>query len=409
MSLCLPRHTCFELNTIQSSSSDNVVEEEDGEQIHFLGGNSSSGTKKYRGSNSNDGGNTGDGVKIAGGVIGSGDEIEQELLQTMKYFHACKQEEGQSVSSCVLKMKSYIDNLERLGQPVSLRLAASLILVYLSKEYDDFVQNYIMHRWGKTVRRVQKNKKKKPYKAAKGNQRKGKVNMGYAPVPAPSYAPKPKNPLTPKKDNFAKDAIYHQCGEGLKGSRKLKPGALWYVVGDGHRATVEAIEEFHLCLPNTSLHHEEDDQEIDEPQSDINPIRKSTRTRRTLDRMCLHVDAEVHELGDLGEPANYKAALLDPESDKWLNAMNMVMQSMKDNEVWYLVDIPPNGKTVGRKWLLKKKTNMDGAVHTFKDRLVAKGFTQTYGVDYEETFSPVADIRAIRILIAIAAFYDYEI
>ncbi|GJV39606.1 retrotransposon protein, putative, ty1-copia subclass [Tanacetum coccineum] len=52
---------------------------------------------------------------------------------------------------------------------------------------------------------------------------------------------------------------------------------------------------------------------------------------------------------------------------------------------------------------------MDGAVHTFKSRLVAKGFTQTYGVDYEETFSPVADIRAIRILIAIAAFYDYEI
>ena len=52
---------------------------------------------------------------------------------------------------------------------------------------------------------------------------------------------------------------------------------------------------------------------------------------------------------------------------------------------------------------------MDGNVHTYKSRLVAKGFTQTYGVDYEETFSPVADIRAIRILIAIAAFYDYEI
>ncbi|GJZ07816.1 hypothetical protein Tco_0542099 [Tanacetum coccineum] len=54
----------------------NVVEEEDGEWICFLGGNSSSGTKKYRGSNSNEGGNTGDGVKIVGEVIGSGDEIE---------------------------------------------------------------------------------------------------------------------------------------------------------------------------------------------------------------------------------------------------------------------------------------------------------------------------------------------
>ncbi|GJS73096.1 retrotransposon protein, putative, ty1-copia subclass [Tanacetum coccineum] len=82
---------------------------------------------------------------------------------------------------------------------------------------------------------------------------------------------------------------------------------------------------------------------------------------------------------------------------------------MKDNEVWVLVELPPNGKTVGSKWLFKKKTDMDGAVHTYKARLVAKGYTQTPGIDYEETFSPVADIRAIRILIAIAAYYDYEI
>ncbi|GKA19594.1 retrotransposon protein, putative, ty1-copia subclass [Tanacetum coccineum] len=52
---------------------------------------------------------------------------------------------------------------------------------------------------------------------------------------------------------------------------------------------------------------------------------------------------------------------------------------------------------------------MDGNVHTYKARLVVKGFTQTFGVDYEEMFSPIVDIRAIRILIAITAFYDYEI
>ncbi|GKA18074.1 hypothetical protein Tco_0697911 [Tanacetum coccineum] len=111
---------------------------------------------------------------------------------------------------------------------------------------------------------------------------------------------------------------------------------------------------------DTSLNHEDNDLEIDEPQSDIIPIRRSTRTRRPTDCMCLYIDAEEHELGDLGEPANYKAALLDPESDKWLNAMNVEMQSMKDNEVWDLVDLPPNGKTVGSKWLFKKKTDMDG-------------------------------------------------
>ncbi|GJW47123.1 retrotransposon protein, putative, ty1-copia subclass [Tanacetum coccineum] len=113
--------------------------------------------------------------------------------------------------------------------------------------------------------------------------------------------------------------------------------------------------------------------------------------------------------GDHGEPPNYRATLSNLESKKWLEAMNVEMQSMKDNQVWNLVDLPPNCKTIGSKWLIKKKTDMDGNIHIYKACLVAKGFTQTYGVDYEETFSPVADIKAIRILIAIAAYYDYEI
>ncbi|GJU86989.1 retrotransposon protein, putative, ty1-copia subclass [Tanacetum coccineum] len=155
---------------------------------------------------------------------------------------------------------------------------------------------------------------------------------------------------------------------------------------------------------NTSSHHDEGDQEIDEPQSDIIPIHRSTRTRHAPNRMCLNIEADEYELRDLNEPANYKAALLDPESNKWLNAMNVKMQSMKDNEVWDLVDLPSNRKTVGSKWLFKKKTDMDEAIHTYKARLVVKGYTQTLGIDYEETFSPVADIRAIRIVKAIAAF-----
>nr|GFA96506.1 hypothetical protein [Tanacetum cinerariifolium] len=109
------------------------------------------------------------------------------------------------------------------------------------------------------------------------------------------------------------------------------------------------------------------------------PVRRSERTTRAPNRLCLNIEVEDDEVGDLGEPANYKAAMLDPD------------------------------KVVRSKWLYKKKTNMDGKVHTYKAHLVAKGCTQTYGIDYEETFSPVADIRAIRILIAIAADFDYEI
>ncbi|GJX57068.1 hypothetical protein Tco_0286965 [Tanacetum coccineum] len=76
---------------------------------------------------------------------------DQELLQTVREFHACKQEEGQSISSYVLKMKSYIDNLERPGHAMTQNLFVSLILVSLRKDYDGFVQNYNMHSMGKTV------------------------------------------------------------------------------------------------------------------------------------------------------------------------------------------------------------------------------------------------------------------
>ncbi|GJX04958.1 hypothetical protein Tco_0190874 [Tanacetum coccineum] len=75
---------------------------------------------------------------------------DQELLQTVREFHACKQEEGQYVSFYVLKMKSYIENLERLGHAMTQNLSVSLILVSIRKEYNGFMQNYNIHSMGKT-------------------------------------------------------------------------------------------------------------------------------------------------------------------------------------------------------------------------------------------------------------------
>nr|GEV28831.1 hypothetical protein [Tanacetum cinerariifolium] len=94
------------------------------------------------------------------------------------------------------------------------------------------------------------------------------------------------------------------------------------------------------------------------PHEEEAPVRRSERPHRAPNRLCLNVEVEEHSLAELNKPANYKAAMLDPESNKWLDAMNAKMQSMKDNQVWRLVDLPPN---------------------------------------------------AIRILIATVAFYDYEI
>ena len=85
------------------------------------------------------------------------------------------------------------------------------------------------------------------------------------------------------------------------------------------------------------------------------------------------------------------------------------MDSMYHNQVWDLVEPLEGIKPIDCKWVCKKKRGVDGKVETFKDRLVAKGFTQKEDIDYEETFSPVAMLKSIWILLSIVAYFEYEI
>ena len=78
---------------------------------------------------------------------------------------------------------------------------------------------------------------------------------------------------------------------------------------------------------------------------------------------------------------------------------------MYENKVWTLVDLPDDRQAIENKWIFKK-TNADGNVTVYKARLVAKGFRQVQGTDYDETFSPVAMLKSVRIMLAIAAFYE---
>lgn len=70
---------------------------------------------------------------------------------------------------------------------------------------------------------------------------------------------------------------------------------------------------------------------------------------------------------------------------------------------------PPGIVPVGNKWIFKRKIGLDGKVETYKARLVAKGYKQREEIDYEETFFPATMTKSIRILLAIAAYHDYEI
>ena len=154
---------------------------------------------------------------------------------------------------------------------------------------------------------------------------------------------------------------------------------------------------------------EEETNDDDQGTSDqvATELRRSTRTCSTPEWYGNPI-LEIMLL-DNGEPSNYEEAMAGPDSNKWLEAMKSEIESMYENKVWTLTDLPDDRRAIENKWIFKKKTDADGNVTIYKARLVAKGYRQVQGIDYDETFSPVAKLKSVRIMLAIAAYYDYEI
>ena len=80
-----------------------------------------------------------------------------------------------------------------------------------------------------------------------------------------------------------------------------------------------------------------------------------------------------------------------------------------DNQTWDIVELSKDKKIVGCKWIFTAKYNVDGKIGRYKTRLVTQGFTQAYGIDYKETFAPVATLNSIRVLFSMAANLDWKL
>lgn len=93
----------------------------------------------------------------------------------------------------------------------------------------------------------------------------------------------------------------------------------------------------------------------------------------------------------------------------WINAMNEELENFERNQVWVLVPPPPQCHPIGTKWVFKNKQSEDGVIVRNKARLVAQGFCQKEGIDFEETFAPISRLEAIRILLAYAASKGFKL
>jgi len=114
--------------------------------------------------------------------------------------------------------------------------------------------------------------------------------------------------------------------------------------------------------------------------------------------------AFLSQLSGMEIPRNVQDALNVP---KWKKAILEKMNALDRNETWEIVEQPRGKKTVGCKWVFTIKFKSDGSLERYKARLVAKGFTQTYGIDYLETFTSVAKLNSIRVLLIIAVNLDW--
>jgi hypothetical protein len=137
----------------------------------------------------------------------------------------------------------------------------------------------------------------------------------------------------------------------------------------------------------------------DEERRSKYPIVNYVSTRRLSEPLR----AFVHVLSSTQVPAGVQEALSNP---KWTQAIKEEMEALLKNDTWTFVPLPEGKKAVGCKWVFSIKHKADGSIKRYKARLVAKGYTQTYGVDYQETFSPVAKLSIVRILLSLAANLD---
>ena len=153
---------------------------------------------------------------------------------------------------------------------------------------------------------------------------------------------------------------------------------------------------------------EEHESKEENPHTPV--LRRSDRERRLPERysppdFCSNFSLSITN----DDPRTVREAVDSEDGNLWKRAMEEEMASLDKNEAWDLVELPTGRNTIGRKWVFKKKLNVEGKVDKYKAQLVVKGYSQVEGIDFGEIFSLVAKLTSIRFMLSVAAAFDFEI
>lgn len=256
--------------------------------------------------------------------------------------------------------------------------------------------------------------------------------IGYAKVEKPHLR---------KLDDRSRELVHLGIEPGSKAYRLVDPRSKRIVVSrdvvfdetkawEWSKITEETEEPgtFKLCYKehesNSDIIKKEDEEEGDEgdtsiPTVEVNddqtnadaPLRRSTRITKVPDYlsdyvMLSEIEGERLLLLINEEPWEFEDAI---QEKVWMEACEEEIASIIKNRTWELVDLPTGAKAIGLKWIFKIKRNSDGSINRYKSRLVAKGYIQRHGIDFEEVFAPVARVETVRFIIALAASNRWEV
>ncbi|GAB1600790.1 hypothetical protein Ahia01_000357100 [Argonauta hians] len=212
-----------------------------------------------------------------------------------------------------------------------------------------------------------------------------------------------------KMDSKAKKSIFLGYGVGIKGYRLFdtKKSRVFHsrdvIFNESGSMAEQKKKEIVNPFPVVIEHQDSSDDE-DKPQELTGP-RRSSRLKKTPDLY----GEWVYMAHNLNDPLTMKEALSGPEKNEWLKAMENEISSLHSNAVWDLTELPSGRKAIGSKWVFKRKYDADGNMEHYKARLVAQGFLQKQGIDYDETFCPVVRFESVRTVIALAAQHDLKL